>query len=187
MKMISQLGDKALLGGAVYFAHHWLGKTEGFAVMTAFSVSVSFLGMLKLLFAEGRPFFLDTRVHPASCKDLEYGFPSGHATISTATYFTLLFCLIRKVPLLRDNITLQMLAMIALFGVVNVVCFSRLFLGVHSLDQLFVGFVIGAVICIWLCQTYNSSLNLTRSVILRDWGSATRIFTTAPYVVFTLA
>ena len=92
MKLISEAGDKAFLGFAVYFAAHWLGKTEGFTVMTAFALSVTLLGMLKLVFTEGRPFFVDPKVLPASCKDLEYGFPSGHATVSTATYLTLFYC-----------------------------------------------------------------------------------------------
>ena len=59
MKAISEFGDKAFLGGAVYFATHWLGKTEGFTVMTAFCLSTTFLGLLKLYFTEGRPYFID--------------------------------------------------------------------------------------------------------------------------------
>jgi len=33
MKIVSQFGDKALLGGSVFFAVHWLGKVEALAVM----------------------------------------------------------------------------------------------------------------------------------------------------------
>ena len=95
-KLISQFGDKALLAGAVFFAVHWLGKTEAFAVMLAFTLGTTSLGMLKLYVAEPRPFFLSPDVIPASCKDLEYGFPSGHATVATSTFGTLLYCTSNK-------------------------------------------------------------------------------------------
>jgi len=55
--------------------------------------------MFKLYFAEGRPFFLNPAIHPQSCKDLEFGFPSGHTSATSATYLTLYFCIIRKLEL----------------------------------------------------------------------------------------
>ena len=134
MKLISELGDKAMLGNAVFFANHWLGKTEGFTVMTAFGLSVTFLGMLKLFFMEGRPFFIDPKVSPASCKDLEYGFPSGHATVSTAVYLTLFYCTCQKIMFIRESVVLQFALLAILLGGIFIVCFSRLFLGVHSTD-----------------------------------------------------
>ena len=50
ISLISELGDKTCLGGAVFFSVHWLGKTEAFTVMTAFSLSVTVLGFSKLYF-----------------------------------------------------------------------------------------------------------------------------------------
>ena len=94
MKIVSELGDKTCLGFSVFFALHWLGKVEGYTVMTGFSVGVTFLGMLKLIYQEGRPFFLDGRIEPVSCKDLEYGYPSGHAVVTLSTYLPLLYCLV---------------------------------------------------------------------------------------------
>ena len=142
-KLISQFGDKALLAGAVFFAVHWLGKTEAFAVMLAFTLGTTFLGMLKLYVAEPRPFFLSSYVIPASCKDLEYGFPSGHATVATSTFGTLLYCTTNKFQL-RSSLRVASWILFTCF--ISLVCFSRLFLGLHTLDQLFVGLVVGTLI-----------------------------------------
>ena len=50
MSLISEIGDKTCLGASVSFSVHWLGKTEAFTVMTAFSLSVTTLGAAKLYF-----------------------------------------------------------------------------------------------------------------------------------------
>ena len=151
MKVISEFGDKACLGASVFFAVHWLGKTEAFTVMTAFSVSVTCLGMFKLYFCEGRPFFLNPEIHPQSCSNLEYGFPSGHTTVTACTYGTLLYCMVRKWPFLKQSLCLQVLGFLALCAFVTIVGFSRLFVGVHSIDQLIVGALIGSALAIYLC------------------------------------
>ena len=151
MKIISEFGDKACLGASVFFAVHWLGKTEAFTVMTAFSLSVTSLGLFKLYFCEGRPFFLNPDIHPQSCSDLEYGFPSGHTTVTTCTYGTLLYCMVQKWAFIKRSLCLQILSFLALMAFVSIVGFSRLFLGVHSLDQLLVGSLIGSTLSIGLC------------------------------------
>ena len=134
MKIMSELGDKALLGGSVFFAVHWLGKIEALTVMSAFTLSTTSLGMLKLYFIEPRPFFLNPNIHPSTCKDLEYGFPSGHTTVTACTYLTLLFCISQKWAFLNESKVLQVLSVVLLACVLVVIGFSRLFLGVHSID-----------------------------------------------------
>ena len=35
MEVISEVGEKACMGTAVFFTVHWLGKTEAFTITTA--------------------------------------------------------------------------------------------------------------------------------------------------------
>ena len=133
-KVISQLGDKAVLGGSVFFAVHYLGKVEAYTVMTGFSLGVTFLGMLKLFYMEGRPFFLNGAIHPTSCKDLEYGFPSGHACVTASTYVTLYYCMCKRFTFLRDSSFLQFVGYLFLAGCLVLIAFTRLYEGVHSID-----------------------------------------------------
>ena len=151
MKIISEFGDKACLGASVFFAVHWLGKTEAFTVMTAFSLSVTYVGMFKLYFCEARPFFLNPEIHPQSCSIQDYGFPSGHTTVTTCTYGTLLYCMVQKWAFLRQSLCLQVNSFLVLCTFVSIVGFSRLFVGVHSIDQLLVGALIGSALAIGLC------------------------------------
>lgn len=138
-KIVSQFGDKAILGFTVFFTVHWIGKTEAFMVMTAFDLSVTALGTLKLYYAEPRPYFLSTDLHPASCKDLEYGYPSGHTTITACVYITLFYCmaclfLFSKKGNFCESLLTSLFWFIVLCFFLLFIGFSRLFLGVHSID-----------------------------------------------------
>ena len=157
-KIISQFGDKTILGFLVYFSTHWIGKVEGFAVMSAFSLSVTALGTLKLFYTEGRPFFLNSDVHPVSCKDLEYGFPSGHATVTFCMYITMFYCMTKKYSLLKESVLLQALGFVSIVLFLILVAFSRIFVGVHSVDQLIVGGAVGTSIAIGLCRSLDTEL-----------------------------
>ena len=134
MHLVSELGDKVLPGAAVFFTVHWIGKPEALAVMTGFTMSVTLVGLNKLLFKDGRPYFLNPNVHPYSCEDLEFGFPSGHTCVSVATYTTFYYCLTKRIPLLKTNLFLKYLGYLVLIAAICLIGFSRFFLGVHSID-----------------------------------------------------
>ena len=106
---------------------------------------------LKLYFCGGRPFFLNPEVYPQECGLPGYGFPSGHTIAPAATYGTLLYCMVQKWAFLKRSLCLQVLGFLAVLAFVSMVGFSRLFAGVHSIDQLVVGALIGSTLSIGLC------------------------------------
>lgn len=150
--------------------------------MTAFTLGTTLLGMLKLHFREGRPFFLTDEIVPASCKDLEYGFPSGHATVATSTFATLLFCAINKRSFgnsLSNNVWVCCMAWLILCVAILVVCFSRLFLGVHSIDQLLVGLIVGSLITLSMILLHkDNSMKTARFDTLKSWSGLVKVFFT---------
>ena len=72
-----------------------------------------------------------------------YSFPSGHAMIATAGYGALLVLAWLRLRSTRSRSFAAVLA----FGLVALICFSRLYLGVHYLSDVLAGFAGG---CAWL-------------------------------------
>ena len=93
----------------------------------------------KMFWRDPRPYFL-TKMSPLNCKDVEYGNPSGHAMVTTAVYLTAFYLLKKKSPM---YLFLQVLVYFAIL----VISFNRFKMGVHSLDQLLNGCVLGAMVC----------------------------------------
>lgn len=98
---------------------------------------------LKVLVQRPRPDFIEPLIQAGG-----YSFPSGHATTSTALYFTLALLASGWVKRweMRIYILLGGLALIAVIG------FSRLYLGVHYLSDVLAGFALGAF-WVTLCVT----------------------------------
>ena len=92
-KLLSYLGDGLGLGSIIFISTCFLSRENSFIVINSANLSITAVGVLKFVFAEGRPFFIDPRIHPASCKTLEYGYPSGHSVGSTGAYVTIV-CLL---------------------------------------------------------------------------------------------
>ena len=107
-------------------------------VISALTFSMNFL---KLRYHDPRPFWSSDQVQAFSCSR-QYGNPSGHSM--TAFCSALLFALDSG----RSDKRIRILFAL-LFG--SSVAYSRLFLGVHSLDQVLFGSLIG----IWLACTLH--------------------------------
>ena len=166
MKLVSQLGDKTGLGGLIFLAVHLMDRNDSFVAATAFCMSVTLVGVLKLFYQEGRPFFLNPAIYPNSCDDLEYGYPSGHSCATACTYITIYNCFMIRHLKVRS----QLCFFSGLFGVLLLllaVAFSRAYVGVHSYDQLLNGFVVGLLLALFLtCDPVYEYLIHLRSVIM---------------------
>ncbi len=151
----------------VFFWVTVLGKWE---VITAFTLSViaslwllkyrryilpllaailggdAFVQLGKLLFHRPRPL-------SALYVEHSFSFPSGHATIAVAFYGFLTYIVMREAKRweTKVNICFAGIALVLLIG------FSRLYLGVHYLSDVWAGYLVGALwliagisICEWL-------------------------------------
>jgi membrane-associated phospholipid phosphatase len=106
--------------------------------------------MLKALFHRGRPVFADPWLTEPG-----WSFPSGHAMGSLVAYGMLAYILIVafRVPFPRTIVTLSV-------GLVLVIGFSRIYLGVHFLSDVVAGYAAAMMwlaICISGCETARRS------------------------------
>ena len=139
--IISITGDGVLIGlGLIFiFCYFPLIKTILIAVGLIFIVYLH--DILKLIYSDPRPFWLNTILFQGKC-ETSYGNPSGHSLMSFYFYlsFSYYLCQINKI---KSNIIYKIgLYCLALF-IASLTAFSRLALGVHSVDQVLYGSLLG--------------------------------------------
>ncbi len=106
-----------------------------------------------------------------------YGFPSGHTSMSVAFWGTL--------PFLFNLLSLRVLSLVLLI----LIPFSRMYLGVHFLADVVAGFVLGAGVWWFFYQVYfknyHRELYLFQGKSLSK-GSNQRLFLSLPLFFFLL-
>ena len=98
-------------------------------------------GLLKLIVCAYRPWIRSDKINPAGDSKVAatgYSFPSGHSTVATIHYGTI-FAWQRK-----NRMWLAIVCAVLLF----LTCFSRNYLGVHTPQDVLVGFGVSVVLII---------------------------------------
>lgn len=106
-----------------------LGIRVGIMLLTSSAVSST----LKILFHTPRPYWVDSKVI-AYTTETSFGFPSGHALMSSATYGRIAINIKEKI--------LKFSAFVFIF----IIGFSRIFLGVHFLGDVIGGWFFGVLL-----------------------------------------
>lgn len=134
-----------LMGGAIGMAIpaviYWcIDKRAGSFMLMGFSGSFLLNQTLKNIFCVYRPWILDSRITPmekAFGSATGYSFPSGHATMATASYGGVAIWQRRKKPIVCGCVFLTLLT-----------GFSRNWLGVHTLWDVLAALVLSASVLI---------------------------------------
>mmetsp|Transcript_64425 Transcript_64425/g.89138 ORF Transcript_64425/g.89138 Transcript_64425/m.89138 type:complete len:144 (+) Transcript_64425:334-765(+) len=91
-----------------------------------------------------RPYYLDSAIVPGHC-DLENGMPSGHSTNVCCILGPLWIFLNRDQK--YSNFTRYVALVFVMIPLYVLTISSRLYLGLHSYDQLTFGFLQGVILC----------------------------------------
>ena len=148
-KLISLFGGGVLIGFGLFFVlcYYSLVKTILLCIGLIFVVYLH--DIMKLLYGDPRPFWINSILFKGKC-ETSYGNPNGHCM--TAFYFFLslsyYICMLDK---FKQNNTLKIIAYLVGILVAALTAFSRLALGVHSLDQVLYGSLIG----IWVFGIFS--------------------------------
>lgn len=124
-------------------------------------------GLLKMLYSDPRPFWVSDAVKGLACEQ-DWGTPSGHALFTSTVWGAVAVSLARKGY--KSSIPLILLWLV-LIG------FSRLYLGVHFLSQVVLGWAWGAM----LTAVYSNlpRTNIEKKEYVAWLGSVTVLGTTA--------
>ena len=156
MNLFSFLGD-----GEVFFLCNlvmfMLGLVDAFKYLSiTFGMALHWVTWLKMQLCHSRPQFDDPSigiVNASSFCSGEFGNPSGHSLLTSFYLFTLLFYF---QPFKKNACANRLLWAVA-YLYVACVCFCRLYLGRHSLDQITLGLTIGTIsayFCVDCFQKY---------------------------------
>ena len=118
-----------------------VSKKWGYRFMITLWCGEVINGLLKLIVCAYRPWIRSDKINPAGDSKVAatgYSFPSGHSTVATIQYGTI-FAWQRK-----KRMWLAIVCAVLLF----LTCFSRNYLGVHTPQDVLVGFGVSVVLII---------------------------------------
>jgi undecaprenyl-diphosphatase len=145
--------------GLLLAGYFWHRKQISKVYFVVFGLSGGFFleVLLKMIVARPRP-------QLALLTETDYSFPSGHATIATILFLSLIILFASKI---KDSLRTLFIAANVL-GIL-LVSFSRLYLGVHWLSDVLAGILLGAG---WVCLLYSKLeiiLKRGRLNFEKDW------------------
>lgn len=115
------------------FIYWCLNKKYGILTLLTFGVTGFFNSLLKLTFCVYRPYLIDERLSHLP-KSTGYSFPSGHAS-NAAGYL---------IPIGKCYYKTKIIPILSAIGIITV-CFSRNYLGVHTLRDVVAGVGLGGL------------------------------------------
>ena len=135
------------LGFIFVFCYFPLNKSIVFIIGFIFGDYVE--DLFKLIFSDPRPFWLNSILSQGSCEG-SYGNPSGHSIKAFLFSLSLCYytCMLQKI---KNNFKYKIIIYIIGFFGAALVAFSRIALGVHSIDQVLFGSLIG----VWIFTVFS--------------------------------
>jgi undecaprenyl-diphosphatase len=117
--------------------------TSSYTLYTTFTITSFMTNIMKICYSSPRPYWVDISL----LKDCSegYGNPSGHASDSVAVYLTL-WKIISEVSFIKKRVWAKYLILLFLTLLIATIMFSRIYLGVHSVNQILYGASLGFII-----------------------------------------
>ena len=120
-------------------------------------ISIYIGGILKIIYQNERPFFINSEIKVLNCEG-GFGNPSNHSLLSTFFYLSLYEIYVKKNKEINEKQKnlIYFLTIIFIFSIV----FSRMFLGVHTLNQILFGSLIGFFLYFFMFKIYKFNQNV---------------------------
>ena len=145
--LISDLSDKYAYVVIIGATYHLMDVQNAFVVTCTIYTALGVLSIFKSFIHEARPFFV-MDLTPTKCW-LEYGNPSGHSMTSTSLYLTMWDLLCRNYKADRNT---RIFSLAFTLLVVFMIAFSRIYHGVHTYNQILLGWGLGVLIYFLFCH-----------------------------------
>ena len=164
-KFIAYLGGKPVLGSIYLILFLFLPLNKVF-IMTFLLIFTGYIDHIsKILYRQERPLWMNDEIDVHSEHACGYGNPSGHALSSSCLYLSLWYMISDILSNhIKDNKKLYNITKYGILGfclgIIYLIMTSRIYLGVHSINQIIFGFLIGVGIFLLflpLFKTYYST------------------------------
>lgn len=141
--LMTKFGEEAVLLAIVCLLYWCINKKNGVLSLLSLTFALFINGFLKLTACVYRPWIRDARIVPidgAMTTATGYSFPSGHSTAAGAYLLSIGYSYKKKKVIAITSVVLVLLVM-----------FSRNYLGVHTPQDVIIGFLT-AVFSIFVCS-----------------------------------
>ena len=146
-KFIAQLGTKPVFGVIYIILFLFIPLNKVF-IMTFLLIFTGYVDHTsKILYRQERPLWLNEEIDVHSQHSCGYGNPSGHALSSSCLYISFWYMISEiLIDIIKNKTIFYMVKygiLVFCLGIVSLILTSRIYLGVHSLNQIIFGFLIG--------------------------------------------
>ena len=149
MNLLSNLADKYGISIAFWVANVILSPIRAQILIATAWLSISINIVVKMMIRDARPYFYTDDYVPVSW-DFEYGTPSGHAQSSTSFYLTLVTMIIKEYGVTKNKRLIYASSVFLWFFL----SFTRIFVGLHTLDQIVWGLGFGITMHLLLAHVF---------------------------------
>ena len=152
-KIITKLCGEYLMAIPVAFVLCFCSMIKSSFYIAGLIFDLHFHSLMKIWYGNKRPFWEDPELYKGIC-DGGFGNPSGHSISSVYLYFTLFIYIIDSKTL--ENRTIIKIIIFLLFLVYTVlIILSRIILGIHSINQIIYGTVLGLFTSLLIVQVFK--------------------------------
>ena len=176
----SEMSDKYAYVVIIGATYHVFDVPNAFVVTTTIYTALGILSISKSFMHEARPFFVSD-ITPTKCW-LEYGNPSGHSITSTSLYLTIWDLVNRRFEADRKT---RIISLIFTLFTCFMIAFSRLYHGVHTYNQIMLGWGLGVALYFFFCHVvYNDLIRFVSKTHNHTWTKL--IFNKGTMVFYTI-
>jgi membrane-associated phospholipid phosphatase len=144
MEIVSFLGSKPVKFVIMIVLYCFCNIYHCFIYTFGSYFSMFLCAWMKILFQENRPYWMSDTVRPIECEP-GFGYPSNHVLTTVVCFFTL-FDILYKHYEIEKSVNAKIFYYVG-FSITFLLClsigFARMVLGVHSIDQILFGLLMG--------------------------------------------
>lgn len=146
---ITDCGAQKGLMPIVAFVSIFLPLNKVMAILVTLFSAIYIDNIMKIIYGSERPYWMERYINDPTLNlpcSTGFGNPSGHSFVSTATYLSIWHALTSHKFFKKNNgtVVLKYVTLAFFICFILLIMFSRVFLGAHSLDQIFYGAFLGA-------------------------------------------
>ena len=140
-QIITKVGGEYLMAAPVAAVFCFFPMIKSSFFIAGLIFVLHFHSLMKIWYGNTRPFWEKESLFRQIC-DGGFGNPSGHSTSSVYLYLTL-FIYIRETKTLEKKYFFQIILFLMFLTFIILIILSRLILGIHSINQVIYGSVLG--------------------------------------------
>ena len=152
-KIITKVGGEYMMAAPVAFVLLFFSLIKSSFYISGLIFLLHFHSLMKIWYGNKRPFWEVNSLYKGIC-DGGFGNPSGHSISSVYLYLTL-FAYLNETKILKNKILIKIILFLFFSTLTILIILSRLILGIHSINQVIYGSILGMFVSLLIVQIFK--------------------------------